>query len=138
VLQQARRLVAEILVTRSITGVTWRHLLIEDFERLVGKGIFYGAARSEGPTPTVSTSTSSARETRRDRARSARLRAHGRGRPRERAVGARPGPVPARDERPGLFACGDVRSSPIKRVAAAVGDGSMAVAFVHQYPRDPA
>ena len=38
---------------------------------------------------------------------------------------------------PGIFACGDVRSSPIKRVAAAVGDGSMAVAFVHQYLNDP-
>jgi len=37
---------------------------------------------------------------------------------------------------PGIFACGDVRSSPIKRVAAAVGDGSMAIAFVHQYLRD--
>ena len=34
---------------------------------------------------------------------------------------------------PGMFACGDVRSSPIKRVASAVGEGSMAVAFVHQY-----
>src|SRR5204863_2192807 len=31
------------------TGVTWRHLAIEDFERLVGKGIYYGAARSEAP-----------------------------------------------------------------------------------------
>ena len=30
--------------------------------------------------------------------------------------------------------CG--RSSPIKRVAAAVGEGSMAIAFVHQYLRD--
>ena len=34
---------------------------------------------------------------------------------------------------PGIFASGDVRSSPVKRVAAAVGDGSMAVAFVHQF-----
>ncbi len=34
---------------------------------------------------------------------------------------------------PGVFACGDVRLSPIKRVAAAVGEGSMAIAFVHQY-----
>jgi thioredoxin reductase (NADPH) len=34
---------------------------------------------------------------------------------------------------PGIFACGDVRSSPIKRVAAAVGDGSMAIAFVHRH-----
>ena len=72
-LQQARRLGAEILVTRSITridaathqihldggdvlrartiilacGVSWRQLEIEGFDRLVGKGIFYGAARSE-------------------------------------------------------------------------------------------
>jgi thioredoxin reductase (NADPH) len=74
-LQQARRLGAEILVTRSIDridatnrelhldagdvirartiilacGVTWRHLPIEGFDRLIGKGISYGAARSEAP-----------------------------------------------------------------------------------------
>jgi thioredoxin reductase (NADPH) len=34
---------------------------------------------------------------------------------------------------PGVFACGDVRSSTVKRVAAAVGEGSMAIAFIHQY-----
>ena len=34
---------------------------------------------------------------------------------------------------PGVFACGDVRLSPVKRVASAVGEGSMAVAFVHQF-----
>jgi thioredoxin reductase (NADPH) len=34
---------------------------------------------------------------------------------------------------PAIFACGDVRASPVKRVAAAVGEGSMAIAFVHQY-----
>jgi thioredoxin reductase (NADPH) len=34
---------------------------------------------------------------------------------------------------PGIFACGDVRLSSIKRVACAVGEGSMAIAFVHQY-----
>jgi thioredoxin reductase (NADPH) len=34
---------------------------------------------------------------------------------------------------PGIFACGDVRFGPVKRVAAAVGEGSMAIAFVHQY-----
>ena len=74
-LQQARRLGAEILVTREITridpvthevrldggdvlrartiilacGVTWRRLDIEGFDRLAGKGVFYGAARSEAP-----------------------------------------------------------------------------------------
>jgi thioredoxin reductase (NADPH) len=34
---------------------------------------------------------------------------------------------------PGIFACGDVRCSPVKRVASAVGEGSMAIAFIHQY-----
>ena len=37
---------------------------------------------------------------------------------------------------PGIFASGDVRFSPVKRVAAAVGEGSMAIAFVHQYLRE--
>src|SRR3954469_42986 len=75
-LRQARRLGAEILVTRSILrmdaatrqvhldggdvlrgrtiilacGVSWRQLEIEGFERLAGKGILYGAARSEART----------------------------------------------------------------------------------------
>ncbi len=39
---------------------------------------------------------------------------------------------------PGIFACGDVRYGPVKRVAAAVGEGSMAIAFVHQYLREAA
>jgi len=34
--------------------------------------------------------------------------------------------------RPGVFAVGDVRGGNIKRVASAVGEGSIAVAFVHQ------
>ena len=72
-LQQAKRLGAEILVTRSVqridpasrevfldgddvvhartvilaTGVSWRKLAIKDVDRLIGKGISYGAARSE-------------------------------------------------------------------------------------------
>lgn len=74
-LQQAQRLGAEILVTRSIDridaasrqvhldggdvlragtiilacGVTWRQLSIDGFDRLAGNGISYGAARSEAP-----------------------------------------------------------------------------------------
>ncbi len=35
--------------------------------------------------------------------------------------------------RPGVFAAGDVRSNSVKRVASAVGEGSMAVQFVHEY-----
>src|SRR5918998_3383393 len=72
-LQQGRRLGAEILVTRAITridapsrqihldggdvlrartiilacGVSWRRLSIDGFDRLAGKGISYGAARSD-------------------------------------------------------------------------------------------
>jgi thioredoxin reductase (NADPH) len=38
---------------------------------------------------------------------------------------------------PGVFACGDVRFSPVKRVASAVGEGSIAIAFVHQYLANP-
>ena len=40
----------EILRARTIVlacGVSWRHLSIEGFDRLAGKGISYGAARSE-------------------------------------------------------------------------------------------
>jgi thioredoxin reductase (NADPH) len=37
---------------------------------------------------------------------------------------------------PGIFACGDMRFAPVKRVAAAVGEGSLAIAFVHQYLKD--
>jgi thioredoxin reductase (NADPH) len=34
--------------------------------------------------------------------------------------------------RPGVFAVGDVRGGNVKRVASAVGEGSIAIAFVHQ------
>ena len=34
---------------------------------------------------------------------------------------------------PGVFVAGDVRSQSMKRVASAVGEGSMAVSFVHEY-----
>jgi len=72
-LEQAKRLGAEILVTRRIaridpgshqvwlddgevirartivlaTGVTWRRLSIEGMDRLIGRGVYYGASRSE-------------------------------------------------------------------------------------------
>jgi thioredoxin reductase (NADPH) len=35
--------------------------------------------------------------------------------------------------RPGVFAVGDVRSGSVKRVAAGVGEGSIAIQFVHRY-----
>jgi thioredoxin reductase (NADPH) len=34
---------------------------------------------------------------------------------------------------PGVFAAGDVRHRSVKRIASAVGEGAMAVQFVHQY-----
>jgi len=44
---------------------------------------------------------------------------------------ARP-PYLLETSRPGVFAVGDVRGGNVKRVASAVGEGSIAVAFVHQ------
>jgi thioredoxin reductase (NADPH) len=258
-LQQARRLGAEILVTRSVTridaashevrldggdvlraraiilacGVAWRHLAIEGFDRLAGKGIFYGAARSEAPnthgldihiigagnsagqaamffSPHARSVTILYRGEALDKSMSrylvdqlgtrANIRvlyrtevvaAHGESSleeidirdstsgettrvasgglfvfigadaetawlPPEIALDPKGYVLTGPDVRaagrwqlhrdpylletsvPGIFACGDVRFSPVKRVAAAVGEGSMAIAFVHQYLREHA
>src|SRR5215208_3129955 len=256
-LQQARRLGAEILVTRAIEridaatrqvhldggdvirarsiilacGVAWRHLSIDGFDRLAGKGIFYGASRSEAGSThgldvhivgagnsagqaamffsnharsvtilcrgsTVAKSMSryliaqlEARANIRTLVDSEVIAAHGdvsleevdvrNGITNETTRHSSGGlyifigadaqtdwlpPEIALDERgfvltgpdvgatsewsdgrdpylletsvPGIFACGDVRSGPVKRVAAAVGEGSMCIAFVHQYLKD--
>ncbi len=47
------------------------------------------------------------------------------------ALGRRP--LPFETSHPGLFAAGDVRAGSTKRVAAAVGEGSVAVRSVHEY-----
>ena len=258
-LQQARRLGAEILVTRSITridtatqqvhldggdvlqtptiilacGVAWRHLAVDGFDRLAGRGIFYGAARSEAANThgldihivgagnsagqaamffsaharsvtilyrgeTLARSMSQylvdQLETRanirvlyrsevvaaygdaslaeidvRDAATGVTSRIASSGLfifigadaetgwlPPEIALDPKGYVLTGLDVRgagsweldrdpylletsvPGIFACGDVRFSPVKRVAAAVGEGSMAIAFVHQYLREHA
>jgi len=36
---------------------------------------------------------------------------------------------------PGVFAAGDVRAGSVKRVASAVGEGSVAIPQVHQHLR---
>jgi thioredoxin reductase (NADPH) len=253
-LQQARRLGAEILVTRAITridpvsravvldgdeilrartiilatGVTWRRLAIEGFDRLIGKGVYYGASRGEaGATHGLDihligsgNSAGQAALFFSSHARTVTLLVRGDAleksmsyylieqlraksniavelrseiqavqgdthltaidildrdskeiRRRESGglfvfIGADaetdwlPAEI-ARDGRgyvltgqdvvkagrwaesrdpylletsvPGIYACGDVRLSPVKRVASAVGEGSMAIAFVHQY-----
>ncbi len=253
-LQQARRLGAEILVTRAITrvdaathqvhldggdvlrartiilacGVSWRRLAIDGFERLAGKGVSYGAARSDAAAThglnvhivgagnsagqaAISFSAHARRVTVLCRGASLEksmsrylvdqlaTRANIAVQTRSEVVGANgetsletidirdaesgettrvasdglfifigadaetawlppeialddhgfvltgldvratPQWGPDRDpylletSTPGIFACGDVRSGPVKRVAAAVGEGSMAIAFVHQY-----
>ena len=253
-LQQARRLGAEIMVTRSVvridaatrqayleggdsvrartiilaTGVTWRRLEIDGFDRLIGKGIYYGAARSEaGATHGLDihligagNSAGQAALYFANHARTVTLVVRGDSleksmsrylieqlrtksnvtvQPRSEVVAAHgdthltaidirdgatakvhqydcgglfvfigadaeTGWLPmdiARDDRgyvltgddvvkagrwshnrdpfllessaPGIFACGDVRLSPVKRVASAVGEGSMAIAFVHKF-----
>jgi thioredoxin reductase (NADPH) len=256
-LQQARRLGAEILVTRTIRridasarqvhldggdvlrartiivacGVSWRRLESADFERLVGKGIFYGAVRSEAPNAhgldihIVGAGNSAGQAALFLSAHARNVTVIYRGASLERRmssylvdqIASRPNidvllesevvgahgeqaleaieistagsdetikvdsgglfffigadaetgwlpPEIALDrlgyvltgsdlkgtgawslERdpylletsvPGVFACGDVRSGPVKRVAAAVGEGSMAIAFVHQFLLD--
>ena len=258
-LQQAKRLGAEILVTRNIeridpatraivldgnevlrartvilaTGVTWRRLAIDGFDRLIGRGVYYGAARSEaGNTQGLDVhligagnSAGQAALFFANHARSVTLVARGSaleksmsryliGQVRskenirvelhsevqavhgddhlaaidivDRSSGAvrrcdcgglfvfigadaqtdwlpaeiardphgyvltgvdavkwgrwlrRRDPYLLETSAPGIFACGDVRFSPVKRVASAVGEGSMAIAFVHQYLRDHA
>jgi thioredoxin reductase (NADPH) len=44
---------------------------------------------------------------------------------------ARP-PFLLETSRPGVFAVGDVRAGNVKRVASAVGEGSIAISFVHR------
>jgi thioredoxin reductase (NADPH) len=256
-LDQARRLGAEILVTRAITrvdaatrqvhldggdvlrartiivacGVAWRELLMPGFDRLAGKGVSYGAARSEAANAhgldihIVGAGNSAGQAAlffstharsvtilcRGDRLEKSMSRylidqiaarpnirtlfaaepaaVHGEDQleaidvrdtatatttrlesgglfifigadaqtgwlPPEIALDARGYVLTGSDMRaagsweldrdpylletsvPGIFACGDVRFGSVKRVAAAVGEGSMAIAFVHQYLRD--
>ena len=54
---------------------------------------------------------------------------------RDVAAGAwpRPPPLPFETSLPGVFAVGDVRHGSVKRVASAVGEGSVAVRLLHDY-----
>lgn len=53
-----------------------------------------------------------------------------------RASGGPRQPFLLETSRPGVFAAGDARAGSIKRVAAAVGEGAMAVRFVHEYLKE--
>lgn len=46
-------------------------------------------------------------------------------------------PLPLETSMPGVFAVGDVRSGSVKRIASAVGDGSIAVQYIHTYLNAP-
>lgn len=43
------------------------------------------------------------------------------------------GPLPLETSVPGVFAVGDVRAGSVKRVASSVGEGAMAVRFIHEH-----
>jgi thioredoxin reductase (NADPH) len=45
-------------------------------------------------------------------------------------------PFVVETSRSGVFASGDVRAGSVKRFASAVGEGAMAVQFVHEYLKD--
>ncbi len=49
------------------------------------------------------------------------------------AKAGQPVPLPLETSMPGVFAVGDVRAGSVKRVASAVGEGSVAVPQVHQH-----
>jgi thioredoxin reductase (NADPH) len=49
---------------------------------------------------------------------------------------ARRQPFLLETSRTGVFAAGDVRCGSVKRVASAVGEGAMAVQFVHEYLKE--
>ena len=50
-----------------------------------------------------------------------------------RAETGQPVPLPLETSMPGVFAAGDVRAGSVKRVASAVGEGSVAIPQVHQH-----
>ena len=58
---------------------------------------------------------------------------------RQKILALQAGPLPVshtllETSLPGIFAVGDVRGGSIKRVASAVGEGSIAISFIHQIP----
>lgn len=50
-----------------------------------------------------------------------------------RASGGTPAPLPLETGLPGVFAVGDIRGGSVKRVAAAVGEGAVAVPQLHEH-----
>jgi thioredoxin reductase (NADPH) len=63
--------------------------------------------------------------------------ATGRDLSRRAAGGQEREPLPLETSMPGVFAVGDVRYGSIKRIASAVGEGSIAVQYIHSYLTAP-
>ena len=121
-------------VTRAViiaTGVTYRRLDIPGLDRFVSTGVFYGAAGVEAPAMAgqevyVIGGANLAGQAALHLARfAARVTLLVRGQSLETSV-------------PGVFAAGDVRFGSVKRVAGAVGEGSVTVGSVHRYLADGA
>ena len=51
----------------------------------------------------------------------------------DQAETGQPTPLPLETSLPGVFAAGDVHAGSVKRVASAVGEGSVAIPQVHQH-----
>ena len=113
------------------TGVTYRRLDLPGLDRFVSTGVFYGAAGVEAPAMAaqevyVIGGANSAGQAALHLARfAARVTLLVRGQSLETSV-------------PGVFAAGDVRFGSVKRVAGAVGEGSVTVGSVHRYLADGA
>jgi hypothetical protein len=58
------------------------------------------------------------------------------GRLRELRAAGRPVALPLETSMPGVFTAGDVRHGSVKRVASAVGEGSVAATQMYQYLQD--
>jgi thioredoxin reductase len=117
------------------TGVEWRRLGVPRLEALVGSGVYYGAALSEGRAMrdqdvVIIGAGNSAGQ-------AALHLITGRDLPEQRrAHGAHDRePLTLETSMPGVFAAGDVRQGSIKRVASAVGDGATVVRMVHEHLR---
>ena len=54
-----------------------------------------------------------------------------------RAAAGEREPLPLETSMPGVFAVGDVRARSVKRIASAVGEGSIAVQYIHTYMNAP-
>ena len=150
---QARKI---ILLTRRPLGATMSRYLIERIEQLSNVEIINGVEVSalngaEGQLDAISCrELETGAETRRpvtqlfsfigadpntDWLRTSGLKLDARGFI-ETGADAADERLPLESSRRGVFAVGDVRGGNIKRVASAVGEGSIAVSFIHQVLRE--